>query len=131
MESDKISTRDEKLFSNNVIFVKKSNKKKRKKYSSDLKSVQKWEKGISQAVSRVAKAVDSGISTYQTERDKSAQKKKDGAILDYPQNLTKALGKTIRKASLAPYDVAETLNTKPFRKRLSILTRLAIFPLLQ
>lgn len=99
-------------------------KKKKRKYSRGLKNVQTMERGLSKASYRVARAVTSGLSTYRKRRDKSARKRRDGAILDFVPNVAEGMGKTLRRASLVPYDLAKTFYTKRARRRVSAAIRL-------
>lgn len=123
MKSIEVVTEQPKLMNSNMI-VKKI--KKKRKYSSTFKELQKMERGVSKALKRLADAVDSGISTYHEETNKSSYRKRDGAILDFPLNLTQGLGVTISKVSLAPYDIAKTLNTKALKSGLRVIDQLLI-----
>lgn len=115
-----------------VIYVmdyKKGKRKKKIKYSSGLKDVQRFERGLSKASHRLSRSLDRGFSIYRKRRDKSARKKKDGAIRDALENLSKGLGKTVRVSSNAPYDVARQVNTKSFSRQLRNTLRLFTPPL--
>ncbi len=99
-------------------------KKKKRKYTRGLKGIQKAERRASKAANRLASSVASGIATYRKRRDQSAGKRRDGALIDVVPNLARGLGKSIRKASLVPYDLAKTFNTKSRRRRLRRFVRL-------
>ncbi len=74
-------------------------------YSKKFKTVQKSEKRMTKASRRLAQAVLSGIETWEKEREKSAAKKKDGAMVDRLENYAKAYGETLRRASRVPEDM--------------------------
>ncbi|MCC7383292.1 MAG: hypothetical protein IT384_15760 [Deltaproteobacteria bacterium] len=91
-------------------------KKKRKKYSKGLKSAQRFEEGMTKAQRRLAKAVYEGLSTWNRTTDRSARKKKDGALRDVMKNSAKATEKAIRVAARAPRDFVKTARPiKPKR----------------
>lgn len=104
-----------------VVMVRR---KKKRKYSRGLKNVQIMERGLSKASYRVARAVTSGLSTYRKRRNKSARKRRDGAILDFVPNVAQGMGKTLRRASLVPYDLTKTFYTKRARRRVRAAIRL-------
>lgn len=107
-----------------LIIFKKKDKKKKKKYSKRLKNVQKSSEKISKASSRMANAVADGIDQYRNKRDKSARKKRDGAIKDFLPNFASGISKTLRKSSLVPVDLAKAVNTKRARKRVKRTIRI-------
>lgn len=74
-------------------------------YSKKFKTVQKSEKRMTKASRRLANAVLAGIETWEKEREKSARKKKDGAMKDRLENYAKAYGESLRRASRAGEDV--------------------------
>lgn len=92
-------------------------KKKKRKYSRGLRDVQALGRTVSKASTRVARAVAKGMAEYRKRSDKSARKKRDGAILDFAVNLADGLGKTIRGLSVLPADLAKGLTTKRGRRR--------------
>ena len=92
-------------------------RKKKRKYSRGLRDVQELGRTVSKASTRVARAVAKGMTEYRKRSDKSARKRRDGAILDFTVNLANGLGKTIRGQSLVPADMAEGLSTKRGRRR--------------
>ena len=67
---------------------------------------------------RAAKAFSKGIDTYQSERQKSAEEKTDGAVEDFVHNSAKAMSVLLKEASDIPMDIAESINTDTYRKRL-------------
>ena len=93
-------------------------KKKKIKYTRGLKQVQKLERGLSTASQRASRAMEKGLKTYRKRRNKSARKKRDGALRDALQNWSIGLGRALRVGSDAPYDVTRELNTSRFTRRL-------------
>jgi hypothetical protein len=71
----------------------------------------------------MSKSVESGVSTYLTGRDESKAKRRDGAIVDLFENVSKGLAETISEASPVLTDVAEALNTKSTRRQIRRLAR--------
>jgi len=100
-------------------------KKKRKdkeddvdKYSEGLEDVQRAEADLVRIARRASKAATAGLDTYERERSRSASEKKDGAIEDFPHNSAKAMSDALKEASEIPLDVADSISTKNYRKRL-------------
>jgi hypothetical protein len=111
-----------------VTFTISERKKKKKKYSRGLKDVQKLDRGMAKASRRVSKAIADGLGTYLKASRKSAEKHRDGAIIDAFENWAKATGKTLRRASDAPEILANTINTRASRRRFRTLVRLSVSP---
>lgn len=88
------------------------------KYSDGLEDVQRAEADIVRIARRASKAATVGLDTYERERSRSAEEKKDGAIEDFPHNSAKAMSEALKEASEIPLDVAESVSTKDYRKRL-------------
>src|SRR5262249_54276342 len=92
-------------------------RKKKRKYSRGFRDVQELGRAVSKASTRVARAVAKGMAEYRKQSEKSARKKRDGAMRDFTVNLADGLGKTIRGLSMVPADLARGLNTKGARRR--------------
>lgn len=104
---------------------KKKKKKKKPRYARGTKDVQTANRGLMKASARLARAVAVGMTSYFDRSEKSARKRRDGANRDLAKNVTKALSKSIRRASEAPFDIARrlpnvTLN-RQFRAGVRIL----------
>lgn len=78
---------------------------------------------LSKSVRRVSKAVDRGVDTYIEARDKSASKRKDGAIVDFYENVSKGVARTISESTPVLTDFAEALNTRRLRKGIRSVLR--------
>ena len=76
------------------------------------------EKRASKAMSRLAEAADDAMKRYTKRRDKSDTKRKDGALMDMPENLIRAAAKAAGKATPAVGDLMKLATTKSNRKML-------------
>ena len=103
-------------------------KRGKKKYSRGLKDVQRFEDGLTTAAKRLSRAVEKGLRVYRKRRNKSARKRKDGAIRDGLDNLSIGLGRTLRVASDAPYDFTRKVNSKRFSRDLRNTLRFFTLP---
>jgi hypothetical protein len=105
--------------------------KRKRKYSRGLKDAQRWEHGIAKGSRRVGRAVYEGLDLYLERRDRSADKRRDGAIRDALKNWSKAASKTLREAADAPYDVFKAFNTKSVRRTVKFGVRSLALPFLR
>ncbi len=96
--------------------VIKTKKKKKFKYSRGLKDLQKSSRSVSKVSSRLARSVSKGMEAYRKASDKSARKKRDGAIRDFGLNMAKGASKTLRESSRTPYDLARAMSTRGSRR---------------
>jgi hypothetical protein len=81
--------------------------KRKKKYSKRFKKAQKAERKVAKARRRMAKAVLAGLERWDDARDRSAEKKRDGAIKDFSKNAAKAYSKVWKETAKIPTDLAE------------------------
>lgn len=112
------------------LAVEKSKKKKKKmKYSRGLRDLQTVGRRLTKVSERLARANAAGIETYRKASDKSARKKRDGAMRDFGVNAAKGMSKSLRKSSRVPVDIARALSPRGTRKRtrrqLKVSARLA------
>ena len=84
--------------------------KEKPKYSKRWKKLQKFERRTSKCALRLADAITLGVNVWIEQRDESASKRKDGGLKDGRKNFSKALRKSIRKASKAPADLFEAIT---------------------
>jgi hypothetical protein len=103
-------------------------KGKKKKYSRGLKGAQRFEDGLTTAAKRLSRAVERGLRVYRKRRNKSARKRKDGAIRDGLDNASIGLGRALRVASDAPYDFTRKVNSKRFSRDLRNTLRFFTLP---
>lgn len=90
----------------------------KQQYSEGLEDVQRLEGDFVRIAKRSANALSKSLDTYEEERRRSANEKKDGVIEDFVHNSAKAASTYLKEASEIPVDIAESLNTKSYRKRL-------------
>ena len=91
-------------------------KKKKRGSSRSARRLEDIEKRVSKATRRVSKAVDKGVATYRKKTDKSARKRRDGALVDFHENVTRGVVKAVSKSSPALTIVAKALNSKRVRR---------------
>jgi hypothetical protein len=103
-------------------------KKKKRRYSFGLGTVQHVERGVARSLETVSKGVARTFSEYSERSDKSARKKRDGAIRDGIENWTKALSKGMRIAGDAPYEFVKQINRGPGSKQVRDTVRLLTPP---
>jgi hypothetical protein len=109
-----------------IVLEYKERKKKTKaegeteevKYSEGLEDVQRMEGDVMRVAQRSARALSKSLDTYDQERKRSAKEKKDGAIEDFAHNSAKAASTYMKEISEIPMDIAESLDTSSYRKRL-------------
>lgn len=75
------------------------------------------------ALSRVTAAVDKGMARYVRRRDASDLKKKDGALIDLPENVLRVAAKTVADAAPALGDVTKLVYSKKSRKAMRRMMR--------
>jgi hypothetical protein len=90
----------------------------KEKYSKGLGDIQRLEEDVLRVSQKAAKALSKSIDTYESERQKSAKEKTDGAVEDFVHNSAKAASTYMKEASDIPIDIAEAVNTDSYRKRL-------------
>ncbi|MCB0006545.1 MAG: hypothetical protein KDE04_08815 [Anaerolineales bacterium] len=113
-----------------VLKYKKFSKgRKKKKYSKGTGDWQRMERDMSKINKKISRAIAEGAATYDRERNKSASKKKDGAVRDFGRNLAEAISATMDETTSVPRDVAEMLDNKSSRKLLKRQLKLASEPL--
>jgi hypothetical protein len=104
----------------------KTGKKKKRRYSFGLGTVQHLERGVTRSLETVSRGVARTFSEYSERSSKSARNKRDGALRDGIENWTKALSKGMRIAGEAPYDFVKNVNrgsgSKQVRDTVRLLT---------
>jgi hypothetical protein len=85
------------------------------------------EERLTKSVKRVAKAVDRGVDTYIEARDKSARERKDGAIVDFYENVSKGVARTIADSAPVITDFAEAVNSRQVRRGIRAALRAVPF----
>lgn len=77
----------------------------------------------SKALSRVTAAVDKGMARYVRRRDASDLKRKDGALMDLPENVLRVAAKTVADATPALGDLTKLVYSKKNRKAMRRMMR--------
>ena len=72
---------------------------------------------------RVTRALDRGVDTYIEHRDKSKETRKDGVIVDFVENVSHGVSRTLSEASPFVHDVAEAINTRRLRSQIRSAAR--------
>jgi hypothetical protein len=106
----------------------KRSRKKKRRYSTGLGTIQHLERGVARSLETVTKGVARTFNEYSERSDKSARKKRDGALRDGIENWTKALSKGMRIAGEAPYDFVKQVNRGPGSKQVRKTVRLLTPP---
>ncbi|MGA2377598.1 MAG: hypothetical protein ABSF72_18970 [Candidatus Sulfotelmatobacter sp.] len=110
------------------VKVLRGRKKKKRRYSAGLGTIQHLERGVTESLETVTKGVARVFSEYSERSDKSARKKRDGALRDGIENWTKALSKGMRIAGDAPYDFVKEITRGPGSKQVRDTVRLLTPP---
>ena len=85
-------------------------KRRKKRYSRRTRDFQRFERDATRSTRRVADAVASAWQTYDEESERSARRKRDGAVRDVWQNSALAVGDFLTESSRAPYDLVRNLD---------------------
>ena len=101
----------------------------KRKYSRGLKDAQLFERRLAKADRRIGNAVAKGFNVYLERRDRSAEKKRDGALRDFSKNVSKAATETLRGLTDVPYDIGKAFDTKATRRTIKFVVRSFAFPL--
>jgi hypothetical protein len=103
-------------------------KKKKIRYSFGLGTIQHLERGATRGLETTSKGAARTFTEYSDRSDKSARRKRDGAIKDGIENWTKAISKGMRIAGDAPYDFFRQLGRGPGSKQVRDTVRLLMPP---
>jgi hypothetical protein len=108
-----------------IIFTLKRNKKRKRRYSRGLRDLQQMERRLTRSARRMSRSADKGMASYWKRREKSARKKRDGALRDFIPNSGWAMSRAMREASPLPYDLARAMSTRGTRRWLNRQVRMA------
>lgn len=81
------------------------------------------ERRVTKALRRLTRAADHGVDSYVDHRDKSAESRRDGVVVDFIENVSYGVSQAISEASPVLHDAAEALNTRRFRKQVRRVAR--------
>jgi hypothetical protein len=90
----------------------------KKRRTRGLRTMQTAENRLTKASRTLADALEKGFKIYRDERKKSAQKRRDGAMVDFVDNFAAGVEETQRVAAPASNDVITAFSTKRTRKQL-------------
>jgi len=100
-------------------------KKKKRRYSSSLKTIQRRMRSSTKVTDRVLDAISSGLGKYRKRADRSSKKKKDGILKDFVNNSAAGLGATLRKSSKLPELIAKSMRSqKSSRRQVNVIKAL-------
>lgn len=103
--------------------VIRGKKGKKRKYSRGLRDLQITGRRMSKISSRMVRSVSKGMDAYRSASDKSARKKRDGALLDFNRNAAKGITRALRESSRIPFDLAKSMDTRGRRRAARRQTR--------
>ena len=91
----------------------------RKKGSSrTARRLEDIERDVSRALRRVSRAVKHGMDTYVEERDESERRRRDGALVDFYNNVAEGISRAVAEAAPAIPDISYTFNSGRLRKQI-------------
>lgn len=112
-----------------VIVYRKKKKKRRRRYTRGLRDFQQLGRGVVRASDRIADAVAAGLTDFRKRSNRSARRRRDGALRDALPNLSRAMGETLRRSADAPYDVTRRIYTNWVARQVRAVSRLVSSPL--
>jgi hypothetical protein len=101
----------------------KENKRAEKTSSRGARRFAQIDRRVSKAVRRIAHSFDHGVDTYIEHRKSSAEKRRDGAAVDWVENFSYGVSTAISEASPVLHDIGEALNTRATRKQIRKLVK--------
>jgi len=104
-----------------VLKVKKSGKKKNKRYTRGTKALQRFTYGLTRAAYRVTNSFAEGAKTFRDRSNKSSRKRKDGLVRDSLRNLGKAVSDGVKEISDAPNEITRRISTRRVWRTIRIL----------
>jgi hypothetical protein len=98
-------------------------KKKEARRTRELKTIQCAENRLTKSGRILAKALEKGFRTYRDERKDSAEKRKDGALVDFVDNFAKGFKKGQKRAAPASEKIITAFSTKRTKKQFRRVAR--------
>jgi hypothetical protein len=109
----------------------KTKRRARRGSSRTARRLEDIERRLSRATRRVARATEHGVSEYIDRRDRSASARRDGALVDFYENVARGVSVGLAEASPVTVDVAKAFNTRNLRRQirrtLASLPRIPVF----
>ena len=95
-----------------IVLRRRKKKKRKKRYTSGLKDIQRLSHGVMESSEQVFKGGRDTLRTFRKRSDKSARKRRDGALKDLPENFGRALQDGMEASARAPYELLRQVSTK-------------------
>jgi hypothetical protein len=93
-------------------------RKKKRGSSRSARRLEDIEFRVSKAIRRVSRAVKHGMDTYVDERDESARRRRDGALVDFYCNVAEGVSRAVAESAPILPDISYAFNTRRVRKQL-------------
>lgn len=107
-----------------VYIDMRGKKGKKRRYSRNVRDLQRAARPLNRGLERFASAVADSAVKWRKDWDRSAEKKRDGALKDAPENAARAMARVVRGSSWVPVDAAKALRqTRLYRQIVRALTR--------
>jgi len=98
------------------IVIERERGRAKRRYSRGTQDFQIIERRLVKSARRLTVAIQKGIDTYLTERDRSADRKRDGALVDLIPNVGEGISIALRKASPVVSDLSRAFYTRRTRR---------------
>lgn len=108
-----------------AVYIDMRDKKdKERRYSRNARDFQRAARPLNRGLERFTVALADGAARWRKDWDRSAEKKRDGALKDAPENAARAFARVVRGSSWVPVDAAKALRqTRLYRQLVRALTR--------
>ena len=106
-----------------IVRVAGKERKKRRTSSRGTRRLTEIDRRVSKSVRRVTRALDRGINQYIERRDKSAEVRRDGPVVDFVENVSYGVSEAVAEASPLLHDIAEAWNTRRLRSQMRRVAR--------
>lgn len=113
------------LFTRPIVLSKRKKKKRKKRYTKGFKDVQRLSHGVLESSEQLYQGGRKTVRTLRKRSDRSARKRRDGALKDLPDNLGRALQDGLEASARAPYELLRQVNSKRVWKQTRPLVQAA------
>jgi len=103
-------------------------KKRRKLYTRGTKDLQRMQRAFTKAGYRLSNAGTVAIARFDRESGRSARRKRDGAMVDFVDNLARATTDGMEEATRVPLEVAKGINGRMLWRGAKRTARVIIAP---
>ena len=118
------------FLTNPLVYNLNKRRRKRKKYSRGLQTVQRTEDGFTLAGRRFGDAVEEGFRSYRKGRNRSARKRRDGALRDIFTNTSRGVSRFFEVGSNVPYDFTRKVDSRRFGRQIRNTVQFFTIPFL-